>query len=164
MTDKAWIALADYSLKYKVSISTLRRRIKNQDVEYKIEEGKYLLRDTPFEASRKLAEAPPPVQKVASALAEQKVPIVPPTQMPSPVQPSDRGEVQLLVGELKKAYSTILQEKDQQILQLRDEVTDLQTLARVLEEENERLKNVIKDSCSLDQWLKAPTPLDAGLK
>lgn len=44
-----------------------------------------------------------------------------------------------LLTELKKAYTQILQEKEEQILHLKEEVTDLKTLVRVLEAENERL-------------------------
>ena len=46
-----------------------------------------------------------------------------------------------LLTELKKAYSQILQEKEEQILQLREEVTDLKTLVRVLEGENDKLNS-----------------------
>lgn len=45
-----------------------------------------------------------------------------------------------LLTELKRAYTQILQEKEEQILHLKEEVTDLKTLVRVLEAENERLK------------------------
>ena len=45
-----------------------------------------------------------------------------------------------LLNELKKAYTQILQEKEEQILHLKEEVTDLKTLVRVLESENDRLK------------------------
>ncbi len=44
-----------------------------------------------------------------------------------------------LLTELKKAYSQILHEKEEQILHLKEEVLDLKTLARVLESENDRL-------------------------
>ncbi|HRO65937.1 MAG TPA: hypothetical protein PL182_00070 [Pseudobdellovibrionaceae bacterium] len=47
-----------------------------------------------------------------------------------------------LLNELKKAYTQILQEKEEQILHLKEEVTDLKTLVRVLEGENSRLKQV----------------------
>ncbi len=46
-----------------------------------------------------------------------------------------------LLNELKKAYSQILQEKEEQIMQLKDEQADLKTLIRVLEGENQRLVN-----------------------
>ncbi len=45
-----------------------------------------------------------------------------------------------LLNELKKAYTQILQEKEEQIFQLKEEVADLKTLVRVLESENDRLK------------------------
>ena len=38
-----------------------------------------------------------------------------------------------LVSEIKKAYSLVLQEKEEQILLLKEEVADLKTLVRVLE-------------------------------
>jgi hypothetical protein len=44
-----------------------------------------------------------------------------------------------LLTELKKAYTLILSEKEEQILDLKGEVSDLKTLVRVLESENERL-------------------------
>lgn len=47
-----------------------------------------------------------------------------------------------LLTELKKAYTQILQEKEEQILHLKEEVADLKTLVRVLEADNERLKKI----------------------
>ncbi len=43
VTDK-WLTLQEYSNKYKISISTLRRRIKTRDIEYTFNNGRYLLR------------------------------------------------------------------------------------------------------------------------
>ena len=40
-----WLTLQEYSVKYKVSISTLRRRIKAQDLEYKFKNGRYLIKE-----------------------------------------------------------------------------------------------------------------------
>ena len=40
-----WLTLQDYSNKYKVSISTLRRRIKSRDLEYVFKKGRYLVQD-----------------------------------------------------------------------------------------------------------------------
>lgn len=164
MTETAWISLADYSLKHKVSISTLRRRIKNQDVEFQLEDGKYLLLDTPVGTAppqpRRSASgepsfaAPPPPKKIPVGPLSQPVVTAAPLATVSQVS-SDRGDIQLLVTELKKAYSIILQEKDEQVLQLREEIIDLKTLVKVLEDENDRLKGVIKDSSSLDHWLKS---------
>jgi len=45
-----------------------------------------------------------------------------------------------LLNELKKAYTQILQEKEEQMMILKEEVSDLKTLVKVLESENDRLK------------------------
>lgn len=42
-----WISLMDYASDYGVSLSTLRRHIKAGKVQYKVENGRYLLR-SPF--------------------------------------------------------------------------------------------------------------------
>lgn len=42
-----WIPLMDYATQYGVSLSTLRRHIKARKIQYKIENGRYLLR-SPF--------------------------------------------------------------------------------------------------------------------
>ena len=41
-----WLPLAEYSMKHKVSISTLRRKIKAADIQYRLDDGKYLILDS----------------------------------------------------------------------------------------------------------------------
>ncbi len=143
MSMNGWLALTEYSSKYKVSISTLRRRIKTGDIPCKFEDGKYLLKDASLGENRARPAAP------AKAIA-------PPQQakgLAHPVEVSEKLDHQLaeeggpilttanrLLNELKKAYAQILQEKEEQVLQLREEVADLKTLVRVLEEELNRVK------------------------
>ena len=128
----------DYSAKHRVSLSTLRRRIKAGEIEFKFEDGKYLLRDGPL--------------KLVHSSSESET-IAPPSQDNSQVQKMEPASVgvdhnqywmttQNLLNEIKKAYSLILQEKEEQIIQLKEEVADLKTLVRVLEEENNRVKNL----------------------
>lgn len=50
-----WIPMLDYSLKYRVSLSTLRRRIKAQLIEYKMESGRYLIRENETVAYTKVS-------------------------------------------------------------------------------------------------------------
>lgn len=134
MDPQGWLPITEYAGKYRVSISTLRRRIKSGEVEYSFQEGKYLLRDGPPKA------APHPTSNSAS------VTVAPPQVSHGPeANLSDEGSPVLatanrLLTELKKAYSLILQEKENAILMLKDEVSDLRTLVRVLEFENDRLK------------------------
>lgn len=42
---EAWLPLTDYSSKYKISVSTLRRRIKADDIKYHFQDGKYFIYD-----------------------------------------------------------------------------------------------------------------------
>jgi hypothetical protein len=103
-------------------------------MEFKFIDGKYLLRDGPPQS------APTPLETIAPP---------PPRRSQAPVESrseEDRQQywasTQGLLNEIKKAYSLILQEKEEQILQLKEEVADLKTLVRVLEEDNNRIKNL----------------------
>ncbi len=161
MTDIKWIPLTEYSNKYRVSISTLRRRIRTDRAEVNYVDGKYLLRDAPLadhqpyrQRVSKNEVAPPRPSLPLNFEWEQDHKIVqqPPTQPVSPppkTEPventpkqSSEGEVNhyVYLNEIKKAYSLILQEKEEQVLILKDEIADLQTLVKVLESENERLR------------------------
>jgi hypothetical protein len=47
----AWLPLIDYSIRRGVSLSTLRRYIKARKIEFRIENGKYLLFDDTADAN-----------------------------------------------------------------------------------------------------------------
>ncbi len=181
-----WLPITDYSAKHKVSVSTLRRRIKADDIKYRFLEGKYLLLDEPVTTSNPLhrpslsdslvnesastvsgynpvhgfanhanhgsasgplaAQTQPASQFVNGS--QQAAPFATATalnNLPPPSEVNLDGPIlsaaNRLLTELKKAYSQILQEKEEQILQLREEVTDLKTLVRVLEGENDKLNS-----------------------
>ncbi|WP_409478607.1 hypothetical protein [Pseudobdellovibrio sp. HCB154] len=136
-----WLPLAEYSMKHKVSISTLRRRIKAEDIQYRLEDGKYFIFDTDPTAtttttvenrmSNPTVEAHRPSLKSDSSAvmeAHQKA------EGESVITAANR-----LLTDLKKAYTQVLQEKEEQIVSLKEEITDLRTLVRVLESENQRL-------------------------
>jgi hypothetical protein len=114
-------------------LSTLRRRIKAGEIEYKFADGKYLLKDGPLQFVHQESEtiAPP------SSASSQPLKI-----QPAPEHDQFWLATQGLLNEIKKAYALILQEKEEQILQLKEEVADLKTLVRVLEDENARVKNL----------------------
>ena len=166
-----WLTLSDYSTKYSVSVSTLRRRIRAGKVETQFEDGKYKLMDLPLD------EQHPNTQTQSVQQTNGTAPFAPPQERLgvaviskpktedslSTAQNNSRGDsessqfwvaVNAMMSELKKAYSLILQEKEEQILQLKDEHSDLRTLVRVLEEENKRLKNIIENPRSVDAWLE----------
>ncbi len=145
-----WLPITDYSAKHKISVSTLRRRIKADDIQYRFIEGKYWLLDEPITtqslhrpslSETKVKESSGPAQNLGRS----------PTTLESETKAASANNSEAgldgpilsaanrLLTELKKAYTQILQEKEEQILHLKEEVTDLKTLVRVLEGENEKL-------------------------
>ena len=166
-----YLPLTEYSSKYKVSISTLRRRIKAEDISFVFDDGKYLIEDSPMSTHQRVHR--PSQRKSEDTLMGAhketwKVDWAPKADMPvgepTPAhstkgsqgealpENTNRGNVgedlgeepvlavaNRLLTELKKAYSQILYEKEEQILHLKEEMSDLKTLVRVLESENNRL-------------------------
>ena len=154
---KGWLPLSEYSSKYKVSVSTLRRRIKSDQVQVRFDDGKYLLKDCPLKEHKAKTSkttntppsgsfAPPPQNEEPEKVLDSK-----------PIEEKATGPflsaAQEMLNELKKAYRVILQEKEEQVLLLKDEVADLRTLVGVLEEENTRLKTEMTESRSFENWL-----------
>ncbi len=153
---KGWLAITEYSNKYKVSISTLRRRIRSGKIRFIYEDGKYFLTDAPYddqlpnnESESRTNSAPPQKPPPKDFAVERRsgfaLPPLPaekkqvePLKETKPI--GDNQNVTILLAEIKKAYTLILQEKEEQILILKDEVADLQTLVKVLENENNRIK------------------------
>lgn len=133
-----WLSLTDYSSKYRVSISTLRRRIKGSQIEFKKDHGKYLLKDEPVAEEQDMRfgmGATSEAQENDSMLARFREEVASREGNEPVISTATK-----LLNELKRAYMNILQEKEEQIIQLKEEVTDLKTLVRVLEQDNERLR------------------------
>lgn len=164
MDAQNWLLLTDYASKYRISVSTLRRRIKSHQIPFKFEHGKYLILDSsPAETEShpvsSVMQHTEPLRSQPVAVAAQAAPMQA-QQMPSLVlQETNKAASELeevaakdgplistatkLLNELKRAYMNILQEKEGQLLDLKREVSDLKTLVRVLEDENQRLNSLL---------------------
>lgn len=160
MIAQSWLPLAEYSMKHQVSISTLRRRIKAEDIQYRFDDGKYLILDD--ETTQVIADEhrpslrsdaqPKSAPHLKNSHAQAQGPehhlsthILPPAGA-SAASAGDGGESVItaanrLLTDLKKAYTQVLQEKETQIQALKQEAADLNTLVKVLEFENEKLRN-----------------------
>lgn len=151
----SWLPLTEYSSKYKVSISTLRRRIKAEDIKFNFADGKYLISDEPLSTHQGVGRIHRPSQvethrpspnTLVSAQENITTSTFEAPQMPANFNNVGTTDEPILTAanrlltELKKAYSLILQEKEEQILHLKEEASDLKTLVRVLESENARLQ------------------------
>ncbi len=185
MNSKEWITLSDYSSKYRTSISTLRRRIKSEEIKYVFENGKYFLPDLSphlvVETKKSFSHAPPKSEDITLGQSisekdflgfeesldldfdlelkkdkrfESEISFL--DQVKSPPQftrsqsSSESIQIQNILSplldqmnrELKKAYSATLQEKEEQIIILKEQVADLKTLINFLESENKRLNDL----------------------
>lgn len=152
-----WLALTEYASKYHVSVSTLRRRIRSGQAMHVYKNGKYLLKDLPL-VDHQMMESPavemeesmiqreaiapprnnPPHKKFLEAQAEKKAWVSQNNTMPVNNQ---QNMTEALLAEIKSAYSQVLQEKEEQVLILKNEISDLRTLVNVLESENKRLRS-----------------------
>ncbi len=153
MQKQEWLSLSEYSSSYRVSISTLRRRIKAKKAESIYEDGKYFLRNLPLKDHQVVSNT------FDDLTHHQKNPgetaVAPPHIYPS-LEPNEKNDVVLeqdlgqdisamecndrvsanveyLLKELKNAYTLILKEKEEQIILLKDEMTDLRMLTKALE-------------------------------
>ncbi len=61
-SDGSWLPLIEYSVKTGVSLSTIRRKIKTNSIQYRLEKGRYLIMHNP--ASEKMSVMPPPLFSV----------------------------------------------------------------------------------------------------
>ena len=141
-----WLPLAEYSLKNKVSISTLRRKIKASDIQYRLDDGKYLILDSEAVSSKETHR--PSLSRETVSLEKNQTPTAAVETEPKSVlaAATESGESVItaanrLLTDLKKAYTQVLQDKEVQILTLKEDISDLKTLIKVLESENDRLRN-----------------------
>ena len=141
-----WLPLAEYSLKNKVSISTLRRKIKASDIQYRLDDGKYLILDSETASSQETHR--PSLSRETVSLEKNQTPTaaVETEQKSVLAAATESGESVItaanrLLTDLKKAYTQVLQDKEVQILTLKEDISDLKTLIKVLESENDRLRN-----------------------
>jgi hypothetical protein len=156
LTNNGWLALNEYSAKYRVSLSTLRRRLRSGEVQSRFEEGKYWLQDAPLARQHKSVHVHVHEEKVHF---EQPKVAIEPLAAPAPeteatiVASNLMKSAQQMMQELKSAYVSVLHEKEEQIMQLKKENTNLKMLVQILESEHDRLKVNHSESAPIDSWL-----------
>lgn len=72
-TQKKWLSLIDFSMQSGLSISTLRRRIKNKKIIYKKEEGKYFILSAIRDKSDSALKLREENQKLRELISEQEM-------------------------------------------------------------------------------------------
>jgi len=119
----AWIDITEFSAKYGVSTSTLRRRIRNKSIPFRLERGKYLLEDN----SQILSNAPLFSRGHSSSLRSVRQNVV---ARSTPMAPSANN-----TSTSKSPTSSDVEELRAENKRLKDELAELETYLRALESE-----------------------------
>jgi hypothetical protein len=144
-----WLLLTDYASKYRISVSTLRRRIKAGAQAHRFEAGRYYLPDQyepMIDPSPSVQVSAQPIPQLSVAPINTASAVIPAAALAAPLATPHIPDEPLitttskLLNELKQAYTLILHEKEEQIIYLKEEIADLKTLVRVLESDNARLR------------------------
>lgn len=156
-SDGTWLPLIEYSVKTGVSLSTIRRKIKGNSIQYRLEKGRYLILFS--EANNQIAKqattpmpAPQPTMPVGATSTDvdrwQDKPLsrFNPSQLVSfdaPEEDDKRvvAQVDKAVNMVSEAFEYALVQKEEQIRlleqrnrDLEERVTELKLLLRVIEE------------------------------
>lgn len=136
-----WLPLTEYSVRSGVSLSTIRRKIKTNSIQFRLEKGRYLIL---FEGTSTANEAQAPSEPARVSLPERKIEKPKPTTETVAASvmsdSSDKGAVRMI----SDAFEHALHEKEERIRlleqvnqELQDQVNELRLLVRVLEEKYE---------------------------
>lgn len=143
------LSLTEYSNKYHISISTLRRRIRSGSIHFYLKGGKYFLRDVKPEKLQTSGQS----QLSKNSQSGQQKKVKHDTIMQdikfSNLNPQDMIN-QFLVSQ-RDLYRQ-LEIKDQRIADLQNQLVDLQTFTVLLEKENKQLKTLSKQEQTLEDW------------
>jgi hypothetical protein len=108
MQPNHWLPLTEYALRSGMSISTLRRKIKSNSIEYRMEEGRYLIRsDDLLDDTQEAKPAHTPFafsssdQVLPKQLKQEAKPPLPPKKE-LPVQNGASAELEVFRQEMKK--------------------------------------------------------------
>ena len=160
--DSQWLSLTEYSSKYNVSISTLRRRIRSGQLPFNISFGKYFLKDQSLEILKEIREETKEEIKNQESTVSVKhkgdnkdkdatqKDIV---QKEIKSVGTEHSILDKLMDVQKKLYEKI-ETKELKILEQQNHIADLNTLVAFLEKENKDLKSVLHQEKEIEEWLE----------
>ncbi len=168
-TLEAWLSLSEYSNKYGVSISTLRRRIRSGQLVVHLKNGKYFLKDRSLKDLKKLKDSitAESTTDLVSDPASESLPyrsknLKTSVEEDFKLEPVKLDSVKLdqggspVVDKLLESQMKLCQQlelKDRQILDLQNKLMDFRTLCALLEKENKQLKSISQREQVLEDWL-----------
>ena len=149
-----WLSLTEYSSKYQISISTLRRKIRAGKIPVNIQLGKYFLKD---QAPASFKSIQPEESTISSPTFEKKaIDFVTDSEEETKNKPPLNKKPELL-DKLMNTQQTLYKKLEQQDLKLQEkteEIMQLNTLVALLEKENKELKNLLYQEKEIEEWLE----------
>lgn len=151
MQPNQWLPLTEYALRSGMSISTLRRKIKSNAIDYRMEDGRYLIRADEVEETNSpvigfaSSDAPRKIISMAPAMAQPvahsvpkpaAVQLAPPAAIPAPEAPA------LWAEEIQKMQHELRQTKDESSLRWRALEARVAGLAKRLDLFSEQMAEV----------------------
>jgi hypothetical protein len=128
-----WLPLTEYAVKSGVSLSTIRRKIKSNSIPYRLEKGRYLI----LFDDRKILESRTTPVRNTNEVSTSRTADFDDERAAFPL-------VEKAVRLVSQGFEHALREKDERIrllekrnLELDEQLNELRTLVRVLEEKYE---------------------------
>lgn len=124
-----WLSVIDYAVVKKVSVSTLRRRIKSNTLECKFENGRYLIRVQQNEMHEQNND------EITGNIVDDERSSRKYDKSLNGFSGGDTTSVPMLIQELKSAYHRVLSEKEEMIQQLKSEIEILKHINHFMEQQ-----------------------------
>lgn len=137
-SDGLWLPITEYSVKSGVSLSTIRRKIKTNSLQFRVEKGKYFIL---FNGMNNLVMPKPQILGYPGSPRQLEDTIA---RKPSPANSDKEGKAEDAVRMVSDAFEHALREKEERIRlleqrnhDLEERLNELRLLVRVLEEKYE---------------------------
>ncbi len=110
-----WLPIMEYSINHSISPSTIRRKIKNGSINFRLENGKYLIQDEPKSGDATISTDQKTVEDVVS-FAEKAL-----------------REINTVNAQIISEKDKMIAAQEQTIKSLKEEIAELKMLIAVLE-------------------------------
>ena len=120
----SWLPITEYAVKNRVSVSTIRRKIKNQEIKYKLESGKYFVLDESLPTTTNYIDT----HKNTSAY----------NSIDEVLEFAERSilEITKLNSEIITEKEDLIREQRRKIKEIEEELTELRMLVNILEKKH----------------------------
>lgn len=128
-SDDQWLPLIEYSVRSGISTSTIRRKIKTNSIQFRLENGRYLILCATDKKPQTAAYSMVPKEEPKEVKSEVPEPVTPRTETKTANKTSSNSRYLPLIDRsvqmATEAYERALQEKDERIRLLNDQLREM---------------------------------------